>query len=87
MKESEMKKRIWKWKIRKNKIWESKLWKRKMRKIRRKQFVLFFACALMLAENTQNIWAYDYQMTGAYQDGKVTITALGAGQNINNIVR
>lgn len=78
-----MKKRIWKWKIRKNKIWESKLWKRKMRKIRRKQFVLFFACALMLAENTQNIWAYDYQMTGAYQDGKVTITALGAGQNIN----
>ena len=83
MKESEMKKRIWKWKIRKNKIWESKLWKRKMRKIRRKQFVLFFACALMLAANTQNIWAYDYQMTGAYQDGKVTITALGAGQNIN----
>lgn len=78
-----MKKRIWKWKIRKNKIWESKLWKRKMRKIRRKQFVLFFACALMLAANTQNIWAYDYQMTGAYQDGKVTITALGAGQNIN----
>lgn len=37
----------------------------------------------MLAANTQNIWAYDYQMTGACQDGKVTITALGAGQNIN----
>lgn len=83
-----MKNRIWKCKIHKNKIWKSivwksKTWKSKIRKNRRKQFTLFFACALMLAANTQNIWAYDYQITGASQDGKVTITALGAGQNIN----
>lgn len=88
MKESEMKNRIWKCKIHKNKIWKSivwkgKIWKSKIRKKRRKQFTFFLACALMLAANTQNIWAYDYQITGASQDGKVTITALGAGQNIN----
>ena len=88
MKESEMKNRIWKCKIHKNKIWKSivwksKKWKSKICKKRRKKFVLFLACALMLAANTQNIWAYDYQITGASQDGKVTITALGAGQNIN----
>lgn len=83
-----MKNRIWKCKIHKNKIWKSivwksKKWKSKICKKRRKKFVLFLACALMLAANTQNIWAYDYQITGASQDGKVTITALGAGQNIN----
>ena len=83
-----MKNRIWKCKIHKNEIWKSivwkgKIWKSKIRKKRRKQFTFFLACALMLAANMQNIWAYDYQITGASQDGKVTITALGAGQNIN----
>lgn len=83
-----MKNRIWKYKIHKNKIWKSIVWKSKkrrskIRKKRRKQFTFFLACALMLAANAQNILAYDYQITGASQDGKVTITALGAGQNIN----
>ena len=45
--------------------------------------LLFLLCLSLTAINVQNIWAYDYQMTGAYQDGTVTITALEGAQSAN----
>lgn len=56
----------------------------KRNKIHRWKLALFFVLCLSLTViNVQNIWAYDYQMTGAYQDGTVTITALEGAQSAN----
>ena len=56
----------------------------KRNKIHRwKLALLFLLCLSMTVINVQNIWAYDYQMTGAYQDGTVTITALEGAQSAN----
>lgn len=45
--------------------------------------LLFLLCLSLTSINVQNIWAYDYQMTGAYQGGNVTITALEGAQSAN----
>lgn len=53
-------------------------------KMHRWKLALFFViCLCLTVINVQNIWAYDYQMTGAYQDGTVTITALEGAQSAN----
>ncbi|MBQ1172569.1 MAG: hypothetical protein IIX48_08255 [Lachnospiraceae bacterium] len=56
----------------------------KRNKIHRWKLALFLVlCLSMTVINIQNVWAYDYQMPGAYQDGTVTITALEGAQSAN----
>lgn len=57
---------------------------RNRNKLHRWKAVLYLVvCLSMAVINVQNVWAYDYEKTGAYPGGTVTITALGGAQSAN----
>lgn len=71
-----MQKRKW------NKKTEERM-RKKYKKTGWKSVLFSLTCLCLIVLNVQNIWAYDYQMTGAYQDGTVTITALSGTKSAN----